>query len=94
MKKKFLLGLAFAALAAGGCLIAGNNNAGYDLTPEQIANLDALTQGEPLVPPCNNVSGYRAWKSDSPAPYSKQNFRDCCYEKKKGYDPVGCTENL
>lgn len=46
MKKKLFFGLAFAALAAGGCLIAGNHNAGYDLTPEQIANLEALSAYE------------------------------------------------
>lgn len=46
MKKKLFFGLAFAALATGGCLIAGNYNAGYDLTPEQIANLEALSAYE------------------------------------------------
>ena len=48
MKKKFLLGLAFAALAAGGCFLAGNSNSipRHQFTPDEIANIEALTQNE------------------------------------------------
>ena len=46
MKKKFLLGLAFAALAAGGCFLAGNSTPRHQFTPDEIANIEALTQNE------------------------------------------------
>lgn len=46
MKKKFLLGFAFAALAAGGCFLAGNSTPRHQFTPDEIANIEALTEGE------------------------------------------------
>ena len=46
MKKKFILGLAFAALAAGGCLIAGSSSPRHQFTPEEIANIEALSGNE------------------------------------------------
>lgn len=46
MKKKFLLGLAFAALAAGGCFLARNSTPSHQFTPDEIANIEALTAGE------------------------------------------------
>ena len=46
MKKKFLLGLVFAALAAGGCFLAGNSTPRHQFTPDEIANIEALTPGE------------------------------------------------
>lgn len=56
MKKKFLLGLAFAALAAGGYFLAGNSTPDHQFTSDEIANIEALTAGEATItcsrPPC------------------------------------------
>ena len=54
MKKKFLLGLAFVAIVAGGCFLAGNNTSNHDLTPDQIANIDALSDVKPTIT-CNRA---------------------------------------
>lgn len=46
MKGKLFIGLAFAALATGGCFLAGNSTPRHQFTPEEIANIEALTAGE------------------------------------------------
>jgi len=46
MKGKLFIGLAFAALAAGGCFLAGNSTPRHQFTPDEIANIEALTQTE------------------------------------------------
>ena len=43
MKTKLFIGLAFAALAAGGCFLAGNSTSRHQFTPEEIANIEALS---------------------------------------------------
>lgn len=61
MKKKLLFGLAFAALVAGGCFLAGNSTPRHQFTPEEIANIEALTAGESVRPmylfPCYHHGG-------------------------------------
>ena len=56
MKKKLFFGLAFAALAAGGCFLAGNSTPRHQFTSDEIANIEALTAGEATItcnrPPC------------------------------------------
>ncbi|MDE6095942.1 MAG: hypothetical protein K2G52_07125 [Muribaculaceae bacterium] len=46
MKKKLFFGLAFAALAAGGCFLAVNTPPRHQFTTDEIANIEALTAGE------------------------------------------------
>ena len=46
MKSKLFIGLAFAALATGGCFLAGNSTPRHQFTPDEIANIEALTAGE------------------------------------------------
>lgn len=46
MKKKLLFGLAFAALVAGGCFLAGNSTPRHQFTPDEIANIEALSENE------------------------------------------------
>lgn len=46
MKKKLLFGLAFAALAAGGCFLAVNTPPRHQFTPDEIANIEALSEQE------------------------------------------------
>lgn len=46
MKGKLFIGLAFAALATGGCFLAGNSTPRHQFTPEEIANIEALTENE------------------------------------------------
>ena len=46
MKSKLFIGLAFAALTAGGCFLAGNRAPRHQFTPDEIANIEALTAGE------------------------------------------------
>ncbi len=46
MKKLVFGGLAIATIAAGGFLLSESRTQAYDLTPAQLSNLDALTDGE------------------------------------------------
>ena len=46
MKKQFYFGLVFAALATGGCFLAGNSTSRHQFTPDEITNIEALTAGE------------------------------------------------
>ena len=46
MKKFIFGGLAIATIAAGGFLLSESRTQAYDLTPAQLSNLDALTDGE------------------------------------------------
>ena len=50
MKKPFYFGLAFAALAAGGCFLMGNSTTSHQFTPQEIANIEALTATESAGP--------------------------------------------
>lgn len=54
MKVKLFIGLAFAAIATGGCFLAGNSAPRHQFTPDEIANIEALTAGE--------SSGHCKWK--------------------------------
>lgn len=58
MKKKLFFGLAFAALAAGGCFLNGTNTSNHNLTPDQIANIDALSDVKPSITCSSGHSGY------------------------------------
>ena len=49
MKKKLLFGLAFAALVAGGCFLAGNSTPRHQFTPDEIANIEALSDVKPTI---------------------------------------------
>ncbi len=79
MKKKFLLGLAFAALAAGGCFLAENSTPRHQFTSDEIANIEALTAGEATItcsrPPCGRC--YRRLSSGI-CSYSGNQSHYCC----------------
>ncbi|MDE6399958.1 MAG: hypothetical protein K2M27_06350 [Muribaculaceae bacterium] len=91
-KNFFFAGLAIVALAAGGFARSKANQPDQSLSKLQLETIEALTEGVELNGPCNNTSGYRKWDVNRVGPTPKARFRDCCYEEKSGYNPVGCTQ--
>lgn len=50
-------------------------------------NVEALTHGDNS--PCDNVNGYVKWYSEGDRFDRKQEFYDCCYNSREGYEPEG-----
>lgn len=94
--KKTLLSAAIASMRDAGIFLAKSTTPQNDgLSDINLANAEALAKEEgPVVlnPPCDNVSGYKKWSLEPTTGISrKENFSDCCYFEKKGYNPVSCT---
>ena len=79
MKRRLFIGLALAALAAGGCFLAGNSAPRHQFTPDEIANIEALTAGEATItcsrPPCGRC--YRKLPSGN-CSFSGNQSHYCC----------------
>ncbi|MDE6095944.1 MAG: hypothetical protein K2G52_07135 [Muribaculaceae bacterium] len=79
MKRRLFIGLAFAALAAGGCFLAGNSAPRHQYTPDEIANIEALTAGEATItcsrPPCGRCYDRNPMKE---CVFTGYQFHYCC----------------
>ena len=91
-KKNLFFATVIAVVGVSGLVLSRENTCGAQLCDFELANIEALTQAEnPLTPPCDNMTGYKKWEtSDNDGVYKKEQFRDCCYKEKKGYNPTPC----
>lgn len=90
-KKKVILTGVLALMGVIGYTSLSVNNGGHNFSDLELSNIEALTEGEnPLSPPCDNMTGYKKWGTSGNGIYSKENFRDCCYKEKSGYNPTPC----
>lgn len=84
MKKVFLVCTLSAIMGTVQILRSNDADNSNSLLKE---NVEALTSGD--ASPCDNINGYK--KSDLEGGWfdKKQEFYDCCYNHKEGYNPSG-----
>lgn len=87
MRKMILCSIATVAMAFGAIFTSQKFEA-TGLTPTQLANIEALANGEGGGGNCHNQNGYRRWKIERPYWWSdKESFYDCCEVLCEGFSP-------
>lgn len=89
MRKMILCSIATVAMAFG-AIFASQKFEATGLTPTQLANIEALANGEGGGGDCHFLNGYKIWDAESLWPWNvKKEFYDCCKALREGYNPGG-----